>query len=172
MKRLLLALVLLAAVLNAAAVAAPAAKNVRTIRTLPGFPLEALKQTVSTRFYRSLLVSPVEGWIVVKGQLVHGKFAGARVTHSELGGALDKAALELAKSFTIAGFGGTDRQMQAMAMQLHLVVYKIADGTMVVAVPASDEAGGNQMDYYGSAFLAVEKDGKWTQIKGPELRRR
>ena len=94
------------------------------------------------------------------------------MTHSELGGAFDEAALGLAKSFTITGFGHTDRETAAMAMQLHLVVYKIADGTMFVAVPASDEAGGNQIGYRGSAFLAVEQGGKWTQIKGPDLRRR
>lgn len=176
MTRLFVAIVVLAvAIAPVSAAPAPAAKqpkNIRTIRNLPGFPIEALKQTVSVKFYRSLLVSPVEGWIVVKGQLVGGKFVGTRVTHSELGGVFDKPAVELAKSFTISGFGGTDRQMPSMAMQLHLVVYKIADGTMVVGVPASDEAGGNQAYYYGSAFLAVEQGGKWTQIKGPELRRR
>ncbi|HSH39049.1 MAG TPA: hypothetical protein VK993_09710 [Chthoniobacterales bacterium] len=84
----------------------------------------------------------------------------------------DKPALELAKSFTISGFSHTDRQTPSMAVQLHLVVYKIADGTVVVGVPASDEAGGNQAYYYGSAFLAVEQNRKWSQIKGPELRRR
>lgn len=178
MKSLLVASFLSVLVATGSAVAAPvtkkapAAGHIRTIRSLPGFPLEALKQTVSVKFYRSLLVSPVEGWIVVKGQLVHGKFAGARVTRSELGGVLDKSAVELARSFTISGFSGTDRQTPSMAMQFHLVVYKIADGTMVVGVPASDESGGNQINYRGSAFLAVEQGGKWTQIKGPELRRR
>jgi hypothetical protein len=119
------------------------------------------------------LISPVTGWVVVRGQLVSsGKFAGMRVTHSELGGAFDKLALELANNFSLTGFGTTDRQMAASAVAFHLVIYKIADGTMVLGVPVSEEAGGNQAYYYGSAFLAVEKDGKWSQIKGPELRRR
>jgi hypothetical protein len=148
-------------------------KNARTIRNLPSFPIEALKRTVSPKFYKSLLISPVTGWVVVRGQLVSsGKFAGMRVTHSELGGAFDKLALELANNFSLTGFGTTDRQMAASAVAFHLVIYKIADGTMVLGVPVSDEAGGNQAYYYGSAFLAVEKDGKWSQIKGPELRRR
>ena len=132
-----------------------------------------MKQTVSPKFYRSLLISPVTGWVVVRGQLVNsGRFAGMRVTHSELGGAYDKLALQLASNFTMSGAGHTDRQMAASAAALHLVVYKIADGTMVVGVPASDEAGDNQIRYRGAAFLAVEKDGKWSEIEGLGRRRR
>ena len=175
MNRVIVAVVtLLVGAISISAAPAPAPKkNIRTVRNLPGFPVEALRRTVSPKFYRSLLVSPVEGWVVVRGQLVNsGRLAGMRVTHSELGGAFDKLALELANKFTISGSGHTDRQMAASSAALHLVVYKIADGTMVLGVPVSDEAGGNQIDYYGSAFLAVEKDGKWTEIKGPELRRR
>ena len=172
MNRLLLA-VLCAAFAIGSNIAAPAPKILRTVRNLPGFPVEALRRTVSPKFYKSLLVSPVEGWVVVRGQLVaNGSFAGMRVTHSELGGAFDKIALDLAKNFTITGFGTTDRQMAASGVALHLVIYKIADGTMVLGIPVSDEAGGNQANYYGSAFLAVHSNGKWTQIKGPELRRR
>ena len=172
MRRFLLSLVVVVLACSGS-FAAPAAKNIRTVRDLPGFPVEVLRRTVSAKFYRSLLVSPVAGWVVVRGQLVSsGRLAGMRVTHSELGGAFDKLALQLAKNFTISGAGHTDRQTPASSAALHLVVYKIADGTMVLGVPVSDEAGGNQVDYYGSAFLAVEKDGKWTEIKGPELRRR
>lgn len=172
MKRFVLSLFVVAFACSSS-IAAQAPKNIRTVRDLPGFPVEVLKRTVSAKFYRSLLISPVTGWVVVRGQLVSsGRLAGMRVTHSELGGAFDKLALQLADKFTISGAGHTDRQMAASAAALHLVVYKIADGTMVLGVPVSDEAGGNQIDYYGSAFLAVEKDGKWTEIKGPELRRR
>jgi len=101
-----------------------------------------------------------------------GGFAGARVTHSELGGVYDDFALKLANGFGISGFGHTDRQAPATPVHLHLVIYKIADGRMALSFPVSDEAGGNQIEYYGSAFLAVEKDGKWTEIGGPKPRRR
>lgn len=172
MRRFLLALFCVV-IASGSSIAAQAPKNVRTVRNLPGFPIEALRRTVSPKFYKSLLISPVEGWVVVRGQLVaNGSFAGIRVTHSELGGAYDQMAMGLAKSFTITGMGTTDQQMAARGVALHLVVYKIADGRMVLGVPVSDEAGGNQANYYGSAFLAVEQNGKWSQIKGPELRRR
>ena len=170
-----LALLFLTSLTGFAAPPVPAApaKNVRTVANLPGFPRETLKRIVSPKFYRSLLVSPVEGWVVVRGQLAGGRFAGARVTHSELGGAYDDLAMTLAKGFGITGFGHTDRQAPTTAVQMHLVIYQIADGKMVLGFPVSDEAGGNQLNYYGSAFLAVQgKDGKRTEIKGPEMRRR
>lgn len=145
----------------------------RTIRNLPGFPEQVLKRMVSAKFYRSLLISPVEGYIVVSGHLVgRGAFTGIRVTHSELGGAYDEMALELARNFTISGFTNTDRQAAATAAQVHLLIYKIADGKMALSFPVSGESGGNQLEYYGSAWMAVQKDGKWAEIKGPELRRR
>ncbi|HSH39048.1 MAG TPA: hypothetical protein VK993_09705 [Chthoniobacterales bacterium] len=46
MKRILLALSILLAAFAISALAAQAPKNVRTIRNLPAFPIEALKQTV------------------------------------------------------------------------------------------------------------------------------
>ena len=40
---------------------------------------------------------------------------------------------------------------------------------MALSFAHFDEPGGDQMDYYGCARLAVLKsDGKWTEIKGPE----
>jgi hypothetical protein len=52
---------------------------------------------------------------------------------------------------------------------LHLLIYQIADGTMALSFPQFTEPGGDQMEYFGCARLAVlKKDGKWTEIKGPE----
>lgn len=52
---------------------------------------------------------------------------------------------------------------------MHLLVYQIADGTMVLSFPTFDDAGGNQMWYWGCARLAViKKDGRWVEIEGPE----
>ncbi len=128
---------------------------------------------MSPKFYKSLLISPVAGFVVVRGQLLNGRFTGSRVTHSELEGSLDETALQLANQFSISNVGTTDRQMPVVAAHLYLVLYKIADGHMMLSFPVIAESGGNQAEYYGSAFLAVQgKDGKWTEIKGPQLRRR
>ncbi len=144
----------------------------RTIQNLPGFPLHPLKRIVSPKFYKSLLISPVEGYVVVRGYLSEGRFHGGRVIHSELGGAYDEMAMTLANKFTISNAGHMGQQMSALPVHQYLVIYKIADGRMVLSFPILAEAGRDQDDYYGSAFLAVEKDGKWTEIKGPEIRRR
>jgi len=48
---------------------------------------------------------------------------------------------------------------------VHLLVYKIADGTMALSFANLDEPGGDQQQYCGSAVLAVLKsDGRWTEI--------
>jgi hypothetical protein len=49
-----------------------------------------------------------------------------------------------------------------------LLVYQIADGTMVLSFAHLDEPGGDQVEYYGCARLLVLKADKWTEIKGPE----
>ena len=52
---------------------------------------------------------------------------------------------------------------------IHLLVYKTADGTMVLSFPTFNESGGNQMFYWGCARLAVLKsEGNWVEIEGPE----
>ena len=128
---------------------------------------------ISNKFYKSLLMSPVEGYIVARGQLINGRCEGARIAHSELGGAYDEMALNLARHFTISGNGHMDRQLAAIPVHQYLLIYKIADGIMAIFFPVIGESGGNQGDHYGSAFLAVrDKSGKWTEIKGPEIRRR
>jgi hypothetical protein len=49
------------------------------------------------------------------------------------------------------------------------MIYQIADGTMALSFAHLDDPGSGQMEYWGSARLAVLKnDGTWTDIKGPE----
>jgi len=140
----------------------------RTLTDLNVIPTRVLQRSVSPRFYQSLLVSPVEGWIVVKASLSGSKLSGARVVRSELKGLYDPLALELAKEAIIAGNYTVDRPNVGSAVLLHLLVYRIADGTMVLSFAHIDDPGGNQMQYYGCARLLVLKDNKWTEIKGPD----
>ncbi|MFZ1217915.1 MAG: hypothetical protein WAO00_01415, partial [Chthoniobacterales bacterium] len=67
---------------------------------------------------------------------------------------------------TSAGYYGLDRLNQSGSVIVHLIIYKIADGTMALSFANLDEPGGDQQQYYGSAVLAVSKsDGRWTEIK-------
>jgi len=148
--------------------AAPPAKG-RTLAKIDVIPTRVLQRSISPWFYKSLLVSPIEGWIVVRAQLAGTKLIGERVIRSDLGGAFDAVALQRAKELRIAGDKKLESQIKVSTVLLHLLIYKGADGTIALSFAALDSAGGNQLDYFGCATLAVLKEeGHWVAIKGPE----
>ena len=143
----------------------------RTLEDINVISPRVLKRSVSPKFFKSLLISPVEGWIVVRANLVNTRLSGARIMRSELGGAYDQLALQLANDLEIAGLNRMENpHTGGPSVLVHLLVYQIADGTMVLSFPTLDDAGGNQLWYWGCARLAVIKrsDGSWVEIEGPE----
>ena len=141
----------------------------RTLTDIDAIPKRVLQRSVSRKFYKSLLISPLQGWIAVRGDLSGTHLTGLRVIHSELKGAYDALALKLANEAKLAGDYSIERPNVRTTVLLHLLVYQIADGTMVVSFLHLDQSGGDQVQYYGCARLAVLKaNGKWTEIKGPE----
>lgn len=140
----------------------------RKLSELNVIPTRVLQRSVSPKFYKSLLISPVEGWIIVRGQLSGTRLSGARVIQSELNGLYNPLALQLAKEAQIAGNFTLDRPNAKSSVLLHLLVYQIADATMVLSFAHFDEAGGDQMQYYGCSRLLILKDEKWSEIRGPE----
>jgi hypothetical protein len=166
MKTLLVSLVLIAS-LTPGFAAQPSSAN-RKIGDMNVIPTPVLQRSISPKFYRSLLVSPVEGWVVVRANLSGTRLTAARVIHSELQGLYDPLALQLAKEALIAGNYSIDRPNLPGSVLLHVLVYRIADGTMVLSFAHLDHPGGNQMEYYGCARLLTLKADKWTEIMGPE----
>jgi hypothetical protein len=158
--------VLLACSGHTLAVSEPTGK-LRTISDISSIPHQVLQRSISPKFYKTLLISPIQGYVVVRGQVSNTThLSGLRVTHSELGGAYDAIALERAKAMTISGYYSTDKIIQTGNVLVTLLVYKIADGTAALSFAQVDEPGGDQQQYYGCAVLAVLKsDGKWTEIK-------
>jgi hypothetical protein len=141
--------------------------NERRLTSLKVIPTQVLRRSISPRFYKSLLISPLKGSVIVRATLSGSKLFGAKVVHSELNGLYDSLALDLAQKTDIAGYYGIESRV-APSILLHLLIYEIADGTMVLSFVNFDGAGGNQMEYYGCAKLMVHKnDGSWTEIKGP-----
>jgi hypothetical protein len=167
MKPLIVALLVFIASLPRGFAAPTSTSAGRKIGDLKVIPARILQRSVSPRFYRSLTVSPVEGWIVVRANLAGTRLTGARVVRSELGGLYDPLALQLAKEALIAGNYTIERPNQPSSVLLHLLVYKIADGKMVLSFAHMDQAGGDQMQYYGCARLLTLKNDKWNEIKGP-----
>jgi hypothetical protein len=145
---------------------APPPTNVRTILDVSSIPQRVLQRSISPKFYKSLLISPIRGCVIVQAQLVGTHLSGMRVVHSELDGAYDALALERAKAVTISGYYALDKINQTGTVLVHLLVYEIADGTMALSFAHLNEPGGDQQEYYGCAVLAVQKrGGKWTEIK-------
>ena len=164
---LLIGFILIAFLHSTAATSPPG--QVRTITDLNVISTQAFQRSISPRFYKSLLISPIEGWVVVRGNVAGTRLSGMRVVHSELNGRFDSLALQWAKEIQMAGYYSIDHPHFGPPVLVHLLIYEIADGTMALSFPQFTEPGGNQMQYFGCARLAIrKKDGKWTEIKGPE----
>ena len=153
--------------------AAQAPANIRTFKNLPSFPRESLRNGVSTKFYRSLEISPVQAWVVVRAPLVDSRAVGAKVIRSDANGAYDKMAVELANELgRFSGLDYTESRIALSHVDVHLLVYKIADGTMVVAFWHIDDARYAGYRQLTSAYIGVLKnDGKWVVIEPPKRRR-
>jgi hypothetical protein len=130
---------------------------------------EALLRIVSPKFYRSLAISPVQGWIVVRGDLVDNHVVGARVVRSELNGRYDDLALELARNLQVVDLTRVDTSNTGRPVLVHLLIYQIADGTMAMSFAHLEGAGGNQFRYSGAAWMAVQKGDKWVTIEPRRL---
>ena len=165
---------ILSAILFSVAALAPlqAQTKARVLNDIPA-ARESLLRMVSPRFYRTLLVSPVEGWIVVRGQLTAGtRMYGGRVIHSELGGVYDKLALDLANNLVVIGYPHLELGDPNPSILLHVLIYNIKDGRLAISFAHFDTPGGTQMRYYGCAWMAVEKPNHlWETIEPKILQR-
>ena len=150
--------------------AGAAAGSPRTLDDIPG-ARESLLRIVSPKFYKTLLISPVEGWVVVRGQLASGtRIYGARISHSELGGAYDQLALDLANNLVVIGYPHVELGDPTPTILVHLLVYQIKDAKLAVSFAHFDTAGGSQMRYYGCAWMAVQKPNHlWEPIEPKNL---
>lgn len=112
---------------------------------------------VSREFYKSLLRSPIEGWIAVRGTLAEGRLVATKIVHSELNGAYDDMALELANNLQILDFPHVETLRLNPAIFVHLLLYQLADAKLALSFPQVEGAGGSQMHYYGAAWMAFQK---------------
>lgn len=150
-------------------IAAPSVSRGKTIAEINVIPTRVLQRAISPKFFKTLLISPIEARVVVRGELSGTRLSGLRVVYSELGGRWDSLALQRASDVRMAGNDSLDRPNTKSSVLVHLLIYQIADGTMALSFAHLDAPGGDQMQYYGCSRLAVLKnDGKWVDIKGPE----
>ena len=119
---------------------------------------------VSPKFYRSLLVSPVEAYVVVQAYLANDHLAAPKIVHSEVNGVYDSLALELANNLEVVNGAQSSNGSSPRRAFLTLLIYQIADGKMALSFAHVDESGGSQMRYSGAAWMAALKGDKWVPI--------
>lgn len=167
MKTLTITLLLVSFFSNCLAATPPT--KVRTLKDLNVISTGVLRRSVSANFYKSLLISPVEGWVAVRAQLVGTHLTAMKIAHSELNHEYDALALELARTAQLTRYDRIDKQSLSVPVLYQVLIFRCADGPMVLSFPQLAEAGGDQLPSFGCARLAVLKsDGRWVEIKGPE----
>jgi hypothetical protein len=78
-----LTLLILVAGLHSSVALPPALKG-RTLTDINVIPTRILRGSISPNFYKSVLISPIQGWVVVRANLSGTRLSGMRVIHSEL----------------------------------------------------------------------------------------
>ena len=137
----------------------------RTIKNVPDAQ-DSVRRLVSAKFYQSLLISPVDGWVTVRGFLAGTHLTNLSIVHTDVDPTFNNLALELAKNLHIEGFRPTGTAVWTTPVLVHVAVYEIVDGKLALSFANLDNAGGTQMRYYGSAWMGVLKDDKsWVTIE-------
>ncbi|MGI8820068.1 MAG: hypothetical protein ACR2ID_04250 [Chthoniobacterales bacterium] len=154
----------------APAPARPAAP-IRTFLNCPDLPHESLRSGVSLKFYNSLKISPLEAWIVVRAPLNESKGHSATVSRSDAGGVYDSFALQLANSMQITGMNYTESNLHISYIDVHLLIYKIADGVMVVGFSHIDDPRYAGYKQFGRATIGFLRHGQWTFMDNKMERR-
>jgi len=143
----------------------------KTIRDLSGtLPLELFQRSVTAKFYRSLLVSPLEDWSIVRAQTA-GMRAGTRVIRPAANPAYDALALKFANELSLVANDRRRSAEQRDSELLHLLIYKIADGVMAVSFAYSEASVARQIKNVGTVRVSIRtKEGRWTEITAPKTR--
>ena len=122
-------------------VAGPASGGVRTMANLPGLPVAGLRVYLPQTDYERLINAPIKAWIVVRGQVVDNKVAGARVVRSEANGVYDKISVQMADGMELYSFGTGTRLPPSVIV--HILIYQLPKGEHAFALAQNDSVGGD-----------------------------
>lgn len=139
----------------------------RTIKDIPD-AAEGLRRMVSPKFYQSLQMSPVDGWVTVRGTLLGDRVSNPKIISTDADEEFNTLALELADNLQIRGFRPTRTNIYATPVLVHVAVYNIADGRLAVSFATLDFPGGDQFRYYGSAWMGVLKRNHLWEVIEPQ----
>jgi hypothetical protein len=107
----LLTVLILAAFLRTTVAASPASRG-KTIADINVIPTRVLQRAISPKFFKTLLISPIQSRVVVRGELSGTRLAGLRVVHSESNAQWDALALQRASEVRMAGMTRSTGQIR------------------------------------------------------------
>ena len=153
-----------------AALAARSPGSGMTIKDLSdAIPLGILERSVGTKFYRSLLISPLDDWSLVRARIAGQSLRGARIIRPSVNPAYDSLALRWANELTLVPNEHRDNGRQPNSALMHLFIYKIANGFMAVSFAYPEGTAGQQNTKLGTVRLSVKKTGgPWTELTPSE----
>ena len=150
-------------------VAIPA--NARTIQNIASFPHNDLKHSVASHFYKSLLISPLQAYVVTRAPVTGTHTSNAKILKSDAGGAFDKLALAMANDYSVSGSNTTESRARTDYIVSHLLVYKIADGIMALNFSSNDDPRYADYNVFSPAWIGIWKGGKWNTISRHNYKR-
>ncbi|MFL6543373.1 MAG: hypothetical protein ACJ8I9_09405 [Chthoniobacterales bacterium] len=141
--------------------------NGPTINQLPGFPVAQLRFNLAPKLYKAISISPVMAWVIAQ---TGPAMPQPKIARSDAGGKFDHLAIALAKEWSMQNYDTTNSRTHNPTLNVHLLVFQIADGIMAVNFSHNDEA------YYAGfqhtdVWVGVWKDGKWTTVGGTKRTR-
>jgi len=112
---------------------------------LPGLPVAGLRTYLPHDAYARLINAPVKAWIVVRGQIIDNKVAGARVVHSEGNGVYDKVSVQLANGMELDAFTTGSRLPPSVVV--HILIYQLPKGEHAFCLAQNDTVGDANLIY-------------------------
>jgi hypothetical protein len=132
--------------------AAPVTSSARSIVDIPGMPVAGLRSYMPEAAYAKLINAPVKAWILVHGQIVNNRIAGARVAHSEANGVYDKIAMQMANGMQL--YSDMTSTRLASNVNIFVLIYGLPDGSEdAFAVAQNDSVGAANLIYARSIML-------------------
>jgi hypothetical protein len=118
---------------------------------LPGLPVAGLRSYLPQDSYQKLINEPIKAWILVRGQVVNNKVAGARVARSEANGVYDKIAVQMADGMELYSFETGSRLKPSVLV--HILIYQLPKGEHAFALVQNDSVGDANLIYSRSIKL-------------------
>ncbi len=145
------------ALIAATLLAAPA--KTRTIATTPALASE-LKHAINPELYAKLSALPIEGWVIVRGQIRDTGIIGTEISQSDGNGAYDALALKMTNEHKIRGNFTTDSHIDAKLAFFHLLVFNAGDQKILLHFMHVEQAR-----YQPSPEIFILKAGKLKRVR-------